>query len=466
MGHYQLEVLISAGLLTCMVIAALLCDLLKGKNEQLREMMVELKVRNEEAARREQLLVERPTVAHTHRAANARSIPVQTTPVQASTTNSATHGGTAELENSSVAVKRENSNSPNHSAGSKERAVGQQRLHRNRDRALSADAVAAIQRGVQMAANPKLAQAKLANVKGGPATQVVPAPAPAETFAPTIQTAAVTPVVNVPARKGPVRIEMLPAKKPAAAANLAQVAALESAGPSPLLQATKLVESRFVQKSIHVEEVQTVVLGSQTMTAPGGGPDGAPKLTIRTQPAVAKKNWGALLNKTAAPVTADTGLLAAIVEATTSSDATPSAVPAGYHDGFVLSQLIKSHQPLSGLVVSIGISGQVTPAVSELMRGLLGSTDFACQSGADEFLLIYPNERGASAQRKLSTISQQLWNFQLNALGEYSIVFSWGGVEARSEPVEMVIASANDRMQETKRGRRVATSHTQNVHAA
>jgi hypothetical protein len=141
----------------------------------------------------------------------------------------------------------------------------------------------------------------------------------------------------------------------------------------------------------------------------------------------------------------------------------PAGFQAGFHDGHVLSKLVESRQPVSGLVVSIGVNSSRNSArklpegVSKLVESLLGPNDFAAQSGEDEFLLIYPEERGASAQRRLSQIAQQLWDFQLRSLGSFQILFSWGGVEVSSESIEEAIASASERMQETKRGRKLVT---------
>lgn len=164
-----------------------------------------------------------------------------------------------------------------------------------------------------------------------------------------------------------------------------------------------------------------------------------------------KKDWGSLLSRNAqgikttppAPVVSRGGL------------------QTGFHDGFVLAKLVQSHQPISGLVVSIGVnaaekSGEKLPdSVSKLVESLIGPNDFAAQSGEDEFLLIYPRESGASAQRRLSLIAQQLWDFQLRSLGSFQILFSWGGVEVQSESIDEAIASASERMQETKRGRKL-----------
>jgi len=154
-----------------------------------------------------------------------------------------------------------------------------------------------------------------------------------------------------------------------------------------------------------------------------------------------------------------------MVEQTGQAEPTEAVLtlPAGFHDSYILSQLVQSRRPVSGLVVSIGVNstrkadGTNYNGVRKLIHSLIGPGDFACQSGEQEFLLIYPQDSGASAQRRLNEIAQELWNFQLGSLGTRSIVFSWGGVEVRSETIDEAIASANERMQETRRGRKLLT---------
>jgi Diguanylate cyclase, GGDEF domain len=176
-------------------------------------------------------------------------------------------------------------------------------------------------------------------------------------------------------------------------------------------------------------------------------------------PSPVKKDWGTLLTRNAQ------GIKPAAIStpAPVAEDPLPAGFQAGFHDGHVLNKLVQSRQPVSGLVVSIGVnasskSGATLPeSVSKLIQSLIGANDFAAQSGEDEFLLIYPQEHGASAQRRLSQIAQQLWDFQLRSLGSFQILFSWGGVEVQSEAIEEAIASASERMQETKRGRKLLT---------
>ena len=203
--------------------------------------------------------------------------------------------------------------------------------------------------------------------------------------------------------------------------------------------------------------------------APAPKPEPKPEVIVVTQqqsatPSAAKKDWGSLLNRNAqAKVTVNKDLLAAVVAATNHSSSGEMSLPAGFQDGYVLHKLVQSHQPVSGLVVSIGVNagrksdGSLPESVHRLVQSLIGPNDFAAQSSDDEFLLIYPQEQGASAQRRLSQIAQQLWDFQLRSLGSFQILFSWGGVEVRSESIEEAIASASERMQETKRGRKLLT---------
>jgi GGDEF domain-containing protein len=87
------------------------------------------------------------------------------------------------------------------------------------------------------------------------------------------------------------------------------------------------------------------------------------------------------------------------------------------------------------------------------IEGLLGESDFACRISNDEFLIICPGLRGVEAQRRLNEISERLWNFQLRGQGSISVLFSWGGIGVEDEPLSEAIASATERMQQTKRSR-------------
>jgi len=129
----------------------------------------------------------------------------------------------------------------------------------------------------------------------------------------------------------------------------------------------------------------------------------------------------------------------------------------GFFDQGALPRMIANREVVSGLVVSIGVlcegAGPVPARILEFLQSLAGAREVGGRSGEDEFLLICRDERGAAAQRRLARISRELWDFQLGSLGDFAILFSWGGVEAEHEPIEEALALASMRMQETRRGR-------------
>jgi hypothetical protein len=82
---------------------------------------------------------------------------------------------------------------------------------------------------------------------------------------------------------------------------------------------------------------------------------------------------------------------------------------------------------------------------------LLREKDFSCRTAYDEFIVVCCGEHGAQSQRRLNHISERLWDYQLRGIGTCSILFSWGGVEVQDQPLAEAVASAVDRMRQTKR---------------
>ena len=245
------------------------------------------------------------------------------------------------------------------------------------------------------------------------------------------------------------RSRTMPAQ-PAARSAVEPLAGPEKRVEAPAARAMAAPEER--KRTASADAIAAMERGAAMASAPR--PVAA---ATRQTPAPPKKDWKSLLDKRAEEKKSE--IRRDLVEARAPESSTE--FPAGFHEGFVLSQLVQSRKPVSGLVVSIGVNapraadGSLPEAVNGLIQSLIGPDDFACPSGAEEFLLIYPGERGVSAQRRLSQIAQQLWDFQLRSLGNASILFSWGGVEVRSESIDEAIATANERMQETRRGRKL-----------
>jgi hypothetical protein len=141
-----------------------------------------------------------------------------------------------------------------------------------------------------------------------------------------------------------------------------------------------------------------------------------------------------------------------------------SSADGGHPRGMIqqpaLDKLLESREPFTGLVVSIGINDSdssmwhspgLMQSVGSHIAGLLSEQDFSCRTAYDEFVMVCPGEQGANSQRRLNHISERLWNYQLGGIGACSILFSWGGVEVQDQPLAEAIASATERMRETKR---------------
>jgi hypothetical protein len=153
------------------------------------------------------------------------------------------------------------------------------------------------------------------------------------------------------------------------------------------------------------------------------------------------------------------------------------AVPTGFQDYSVLEAALESDALFRGTIVAVSVNnfgdrsapaGETLHEVTTFVESLMTASDFGCQSSADEFLLILPEELGAQAQRRLQYISQRLWDYQIRSVGTQTIMFSWGAAEIAGEPLQDAIAAAKDRMMQTKRNRERASAeiHHYRVRAA
>lgn len=143
--------------------------------------------------------------------------------------------------------------------------------------------------------------------------------------------------------------------------------------------------------------------------------------------------------------------------------------PQGLIQQPTLEKWLETEQRFTGLVVSIGIndcdsamwhSRGLMQSVASYIAGLLKAKDYYCRTAYDEFLIVCPGDLGAQAQRRLNHISERLWDYQLRGIGACSILFSWGGVPIENQPLADAVASATERMRETKRTAKFALTHS------
>jgi len=94
----------------------------------------------------------------------------------------------------------------------------------------------------------------------------------------------------------------------------------------------------------------------------------------------------------------------------------------------------------------------------------LEENDFGCRTTENEFIMICPGQQGAQAQRRLSQISEHLWEFQQRSHGTCSVLFSWGGVGEQEKPLSDSIAAAVHRMNQINRNRKMNSTETVKRH--
>lgn len=142
-------------------------------------------------------------------------------------------------------------------------------------------------------------------------------------------------------------------------------------------------------------------------------------------------------------------------------------VPVGPQSPSTLKQLLDSKDLLTGLVISIGINEymrldeihgrdaaiELLNTVDALIAEIAADKAFSTRRSDEEFVLIFPGLSGAAAQQRLSEISERLWDYQLQGLGTFSAVFSWGASEAQQQPLAEVLFTASENMAETRSSR-------------
>jgi hypothetical protein len=207
------------------------------------------------------------------------------------------------------------------------------------------------------------------------------------------------------------------------------------------------------------------------------GRETAPATSARP---LSRKDWNKILSGTRRPVApavevvpqpagAPKSRLGELIPfETIQNQSTELNVPEGFHEGMMLARLLNGAKTVRGLVMVIGINDlearreqdgelgaeALQAGFADHLRSVLQSGEFACQSALDEFLMICPDVCDGSAQQRLGEIAEALWDYQLRSVGVSPILFSWGAVEAKDEPFAVAVATASERMQETRRTRR------------
>jgi hypothetical protein len=217
------------------------------------------------------------------------------------------------------------------------------------------------------------------------------------------------------------------------------------AAPPTRLQTGKADgERRSLSPAVAAVAASVAARASARNAEPAPVPAPAPAAPPAERKPAAKKDWSRILSARNAPVIPFATLRV------------PAALPPGFHEYGILQGAVDAGKTIHGLVVSIS-ANRVDLAkiglITEFVRTLLGGVDFGCQNGADEYVLICPGDDPVLTQRRLTTIAEKLWDFQLQSMGTLDVQFSWGAKEASGEKIGEVLAAAIEQMQETRQSR-------------
>ena len=297
---------------------------------------------------------------------------------------------------------------------------------------------------------------------------------PREALAEWLNKRAATRAATKPAPAAPVAI-------PEPAAAVAAVEAAPVVDPAPMVEPSPVAEIKPAAE-IAIEVPAPVVTAAPVMEAAIEAP-APPAVVKETAPSTGSSSvvideslWESLLGASPAKKSiripdwttmpeAPVAVPAATTQVRLQVIQGMNGIPAGMQERSTWTRLLDADKAFTGLAVCISVSQTTGGAVSRdtmlsvyhFVRGLLREGDFGCQTGDEEFMILCPEERGADAQRRLTEISEQLWDFQLRSAGNYSVLFSWGDAQVEGEPLSEAAASATERMQQTRRTRKTVS---------
>ncbi len=244
-------------------------------------------------------------------------------------------------------------------------------------------------------------------------------------------------------------------------------AAIEVASP------TELTDLASVENTLAEDTFSAVVAESLPVTAPIDFLTSADLgETVAPAPHESFDSLMAAVNAEPGIVPAEQSAPAEIEAPGEPEDPGVLTLPGGMNERATLDFLKRDKALFTGLIVSIGINDyarlqetsgrpaaeELAKSVSQLVKSLIvapnGNEFFGCRSSDDEFIVVFANENGSVAQRRLNGLSERLWDFQLRSLGNFSVMFSWGATEANGETFADAVEAASERMRETRQNRR------------
>jgi diguanylate cyclase (GGDEF)-like protein len=104
------------------------------------------------------------------------------------------------------------------------------------------------------------------------------------------------------------------------------------------------------------------------------------------------------------------------------------------------------------------VGDEILRNIGHLLQASIRQSDEAFRWGGDEFVVLFHNQVGEIAQRRMTDIEGRLREFQVRGLGVLPITFSWGTAEAAGRSLREALDEADRNMYTLKRLRAGAHS--------
>ena len=104
------------------------------------------------------------------------------------------------------------------------------------------------------------------------------------------------------------------------------------------------------------------------------------------------------------------------------------------------------------------VGDEILRNIGNLLQSSIRHEDEAYRWGGDEFVVLFQNQRGDVAQKRMTEIEARLRDFRVRGFGVLPISFSWGTAETQGRTLREAVDEADRNMYSLKRTRVSARS--------
>jgi diguanylate cyclase (GGDEF)-like protein len=99
------------------------------------------------------------------------------------------------------------------------------------------------------------------------------------------------------------------------------------------------------------------------------------------------------------------------------------------------------------------VGDEILRNIGNLLRASIRHADEAFRWGGDEFVILFHDQRGEVARKRMAEIETRLRGFRVRGFGVLPITFSWGTADAAGRPLREALDEADRSMYKLKRSR-------------